>query len=413
MNIVSLIINAIRNRIMPIFIRFRLFTNPAYIFGRLTEFVRVFFTKLLNIRPKDKDDYYPVAKWLVSKRLAYAVVVILGALCLVYIFTSGSALLPGRSNNHIKTYDYNSILLKFVNDKVRIRGKSGYLAYEGDVQKAACNGSGTLMNPAGVVVYEGNFAANMYEGDGKKYYEDGTKEYEGVFHQNQFSGQGKLYRETGSLEYDGMFSQNMKDGKGILYDKGGNPIYDGEFSLNEIVYPSMLQKKSSEMAQIYPGKDRKLYVDGNESIRFCKAINVMTDEMTDPKSIDSESVVQAVFVIRNAIHIAGKKYQSFSDLESVLGAATYTGESYATLPELLAINYLNENSDMDVLNGPAQITMTDEFTEYTEVSGYEENYVVWLHSYEKDGLVYNFVSDKDDKEFLFYYILNSDLSDEK
>ncbi len=413
MNILSLIINALRNRIMPIYIRMRLFTNPSYIRGRLTEFVRIFFTKLLNIWPRDKDDYYPVARWLVSKRLAYAVVVILGVVCLIYIITSGSALIPGKANDHIKTYNYNSILLKFANDKVRIRGKSGYLAYEGDVSRSACNGIGTLMNPAGTVVYEGNFASNMYEGDGKQYYDTGMKKYEGTFHQNLYSGQGKLYRETGSLEYEGMFSQNMKDGDGILYDNGNNQIFDGKFSMDDIVYSSMLDKTSAEMAQIYPGKDRKLYVDGNESIRFCKAISVMTDELLDPSSIDTEARVQAVFVISDNIRFAGKQYKSFDDLESVLGEATYTGESYATLPELLVINYLNENSDADIINGPANITMTDEYTEYTEVAGYEDGYVVWLHSYEKDGLVYNFVSGRDDKEFCFYYILNNDLSGEK
>lgn len=411
MNLQDILLNVIRSRILPLYTRVRLILSPGYLKGRLVEFIRIFLSNVLNVKPKDKNDYYPVARWLVSKRLAYAIVIISIVICIVYIMMARSALFPGRGENHIKTYNYNSILLKFASGKVRILGKSGYLAYEGDVSEAACNGEGTLMNPKGVVVYEGNFGSNMYEGVGKQYYEDGTMEHEGEFHRNEYSGEGKHFRSNGSLEYDGSYSQNMKDGEGKLYNTGGEVVYTGEFSKDEVLYSSLIGKDSGEMATVYTG-ERKLYVNGNERIRECKDIGAMTEELLDENSIDDAAVVQAVYVMKDYIRIGKRNCRSFSDLESAFGKPTYTGASYATLGELLLINRLNEQSDVDVLNGPADITEEERFTEFTNIDGYDDSYEVWLHSYEKDGLVYNFVSLKDDTEFAFYYILKGDLSDE-
>lgn len=411
MNLREIIINSLRNRILPLVTRIQLFLSPSYLWGRAGEFIRTFLQRTLNVRPRDKDDYYPMARWLVSKRLAYAIVIFLGVGCLAYLITSKDSLVPGKGNNHIKTYDYNNILLKFAKGQVRIRGKSGYLAYEGEVSDAACNGSGKLMNPKGVVVYQGTFEASKYEGTGKMFYEDGTLHYTGAFHQNQFEGDGKLYRPSGLMEYEGTFSQNMKDGFGTLYDAAGEQVYAGEFSMDEVLYASLLGKTTEEMATTYSGK-RKLYVNGVERVRVCEDIGAMTEELFDDNSIDSNATVTAVYVLSDSIRIGGRRYEAFEELRAELGEETYIGESYATLPELLVINRLNESSDADVINGPAEITETNKFTEYTEVEGFQEDYVVWLHSYEKDGLVYNFVSSREDDEFVFYYVLNNDLSEQ-
>ena len=184
------------------------------------------------------------------------------------------------------------------------------------------------------------------------------------------------------------------------------------FSQDEVLYSALLGKTSSDMAQAYTGK-RKLYVDNVERVRVCEDIDVMTEEILSEDSIDSEATVQAVYVLNNSIRIGGKRYQAFEDLGEAFGEPTYTGESFATLPELLVINRLNDASDVDVLSGPADITETDLFKEYTQIEGHQEDYEVWLHSYEKDGLVYNFVSSKSDEEFIFYYIMTNDLGDER
>lgn len=404
MNLRNILLNVLRTKILPIFTRVQLMLNPRYLTGRINEFIRGFIQKVLDIRPRHKYDYYPVGKWLVSKRLAYAVVIIAAVISIIYIASQRYALFPSLSNSYIKTYDYNSILLKFAKGRVRIRGKSGWIAYEGEVSDAACNGSGTLWNPDGVVIYEGNFASNMYEDKGTEYYDTGILHYEGDFHENLYSGEGKLYRETGSLEYEGDFFHNLKEGNGILYARGGDEIYRGQFSQDKILYSSLLGKSSVEVAAAYSGT-RKLYNAGEERVRVMSDINAMTEEIANENSVDTSAVVSAVYVMEDNIRVGSYDYDTFEELDQVFGEATYIGESYASLPELMVINKLNEASDIQVLNGGAEITETEIYEEYTQVESYDTDYVVFLHSYEKDGLVYNFVSLPDDPGFAFYYVM--------
>ena len=129
MNIFQILIQSIKARITPILTKIKLFTKPSFILTRITEFIKTFFTKTLNVKPRNKDDYYTIGNWMVSKKLAFAVVIIVGVLSFVYIYSSWSGLFPGRKNDGIKTYDYNDVLLKFTKGNVRIRGKSGYIAY--------------------------------------------------------------------------------------------------------------------------------------------------------------------------------------------------------------------------------------------------------------------------------------------
>ncbi len=410
MNLFDILINVFKSRILPLVTRIKLLLNPRFMIARFTEIVRNLVQNVLNIRPRNKDDYYPIGGWLVSKKLAYAVVIVIGILCTIYIISQKDALFPSNSASYIKTYNYNSILLKFAKGKVRIKGKSGWIAYEGDVEDAGCNGPGTLMNPEGIVIYEGNFKSSMYEDKGTQYYENGILRYVGDFHENQYNGEGKLYRETGSILYEGEFNRGLKDGEGRLFNTGGEEIFNGQFSQDRILYSSLLGKSSTEMAITYNG-ERKLYEAGTERVRVMSDINAMTEEITNSESIDSAAIVSAVYIMDNSIRIGKHDYTTFDGVQQALGEPTYVGDSYATLPELMIINRLNEESDIQIINGPADITETGVFDEYSTVDYYDTDYVVYLHSYEKDGLVYNFVSSPDDTTFAFYYILQSNESD--
>ncbi|MBQ9632706.1 MAG: hypothetical protein IJV04_07345, partial [Lachnospiraceae bacterium] len=216
--------------------------------------------------------------------------------------------------------------------------------------------------------------------------------------------EGKLYRSSGSMEYSGEFARNMKEGEGILYNVAGDAVYKGPFSRDDIVYASMIGKTSSEMAQCYTGR-LKLYSSDEERVRLMEDINAMTEEVADSQSIDEDATVGTVYVLSDSISVGETVCTTFNDLAVAMGEPTYVGESYATLPELLAINRLNEGSDINILNGPATVTENDMYTEYTQVDDYQDDYVVYLHSYRKDGLVYNFVSGSTDSHFQFYYIL--------
>ena len=410
MNIFKILLQSIKARITPILTKIKLFTKPSFLLTRLTELIKTFFTKTLNVKPRHKDDYYTIGNWMVSKKLAFAVVIIVGVLSLVYIYTSWSGLFPGSKNDGIKTYDYNDVLLKFTKGTVRIKGKSGYLAYEGEVSNGSCNGQGTLMNPAGFVVYQGAFQNSMYEGQGNQYYQDGTLWYQGAFHENLHSGSGRLFRTNGSLEYEGEFALDMKEGQGTLYDLGHNAIFNGQFTLDDIKYSDLIGKKTTEISSAYRGK-RTLYEAEDERVRFMPDISAMTVEYLDEESIDTEATVEQVYVMKNSFNTAEGPVKTFASVSKYLGQPIYVGVSYATLPELLTINKLNAAAEGIVMNGPADIDMTSVFTEYTEVTDYDDEYEVYLHTYHKDGLLYTFVTMQGLDSFSFYYIKAEDLSD--
>ncbi len=410
MNLLRILLQAAKAKITPIITKVRLYTKPSFLLTRATELVKTFFTKTLNVKPRHKDDYYTIGNWLVSRKLAFAVVLVIGVLSVAFLINSWSGLFPGRGTDGIKTYKYNSILLKFAKGTVRIKGKSGYLAYEGDVSKGSCNGQGTLMTPEGIVVYQGNFTKSMYENMGTQFYKDGTMEYQGTFHENLHSGTGKLYRENGSLEYEGEFALDMKEGEGILYDMGHNAVFTGQFSLDDIKYSDFIGKKASEVAGSYNG-DRTIYQSDGERTRFMSDINAMTLEYFDEESIDTEASVEAVYVLKNSFPTASGRITTFNEISKVLGQPIYVGTSYASLPEILCVNKLNSATDKMVINGPADIDMTSVFTEYNEVTSYDLSYEVYLHTYHKDGLLYTFVTDPGVNTFSFYFIMAESLAD--
>ncbi|MBO6115284.1 MAG: hypothetical protein J6P57_09545 [Lachnospiraceae bacterium] len=408
MNLFRVMINAIKARFTRLVTKIRMFTRKDYLRTRVIERIRQFFQRLFSVKPRDKDDYYGVFGWLISKKLAFAIVIIVGVLSLLYAYFNFPALFPGKKSDHIKTYSYNSIMLKFAKGDVRIKGKSGYLAYEGSVSKGKCNGIGTLYNPEGNVVYQGNFKNSMYEDQGSFYYPDGTMHYTGGFHENLFSGEGTLYRENGSLEYEGSFLLGMKEGAGNLYDTGHNKIFMGTFIQDEVKYSALLGMTIQELAQAYTG-NVTLYDTGIDRVRSMSDIDALTVEQNDGNSVDENYTVNSVYVLHNYIRIGGNDYSSISDITGVMGNPTYEGASRVTLPEVLAVN---ERADIsEFFGGAIDLDMEPVYTEYVEVNAYDTEYEVYLVSYAKDGLVYNFVTRDGKDDFAFYYIVQEDMSD--
>ncbi len=409
-NIFSALLNTIKARFTPFVTRIRMFFTWSFIQARLVSRIRQFFQQVFNVRPRDKKDYYTFGRWMVSKRLCFAIVIIAGTLSLIYIYYAHARNYFQTTDHRVKTYSYNSLLLKFAKGTVRIKGKSGYIAFEGDVSGGACEGQGRLYDPNGSLVYDGNFTNSKYEDMGKRYYPDGTLYYTGNFHENMFSGEGKLYRTNGSLEYNGDFLLNMKEGEGTLYDNGHNTLFEGRFTHDEIMYSDFLGKSATEMAAAYRG-DLTMYGTDEERIRYMPEIQALTVEYGDDESVDSEYHVDSVYVLKDKFSVGQNQIETISDLSSVLGTPTYEGTGRALLSELIVINKLNESSSGQVLNGPGEIELNKVYTEYQEVESFQQDYDVYLHSYLRDGLIYTFVSEEGSDRFAFYYIIRQDLSD--
>lgn len=397
-NLFQTLITTLKSRITPLVTKIRLWTSRNYIRTRLISGIRVFFTSVFHVRPRHKKDYYEILGWLVSKRLAFAIVVVVGVLSIYYLLNVNYVMQSVQTEG-IKTYSYNSIQLRFVSGKVRINGKSGYLAYEGDVEKGTVTGFGTLYNPQGNVVYQGNFDKNMYQGTGALYFSDGTLRYSGDFTRNLFDGLGKLYRENGSLAYDGEFALGKKEGRGILYDTGGNQIYNGNFSRDELVYSDLLGKTMSEAAKAYTGA-RVLYEDDENYAVALEDISAMYLGQDNSQTLNGERTVEQVAVLKGSFPAGGAECTTIAELRRYFGPVIYEGNSEVTMLEAVAINRLTSSNR----GAAVEMDTTSVYDDYIQVNDWDNSYVVYLYSFERHGLVYTFICNDRDVGFSFYMI---------
>lgn len=404
-NLIQVLLASIKAKITPLVTKFRQITSENFIRTRVIAKIREFFVLLFDVRPKNKKDYYEVFGWLISKKLAYAIVVVIGALSMIYLVSIRSMYLPQKQTDGIKTYDYDDVMLRFAKGKVRIRGKSGYLAYEGDVEKGSVTGSGNLYGVDGTLLYQGEFAQNEYEGSGTQYYPDGTMHYKGAFSGNLYEGTGKLYRENGTLSYDGEFARGMKEGTGKLYAAGDKPVYEGSFSKDQLVYSALLGKSTAEVAQAYTGS-RVIYRNDSDFTVLMPDIQALYIGVTDEANLEEQVMVDSVYVLKDSILIGDQECTTIKDLKAAFGEIVYEGNSIVTLPEAVAINYLNTKKQ--TMNGSVELETTDEYTDVITVNRIQDDYPVYLYSFRKDGLLYTFVCKDKNDTFSFYSIMSEE-----
>lgn len=404
-NLIQVLLASIKAKITPLVTKFRQITSENFIRTRVIAKIREFFVLLFDVRPKNKKDYYEVFGWLISKKLAYAIVVVIGVLSMIYLVSIRSMYLPQKQTDGIKTYDYDDVMLRFAKGKVRIRGKSGYLAYEGDVEKGSVTGSGNLYGVDGTLLYQGEFAQNEYEGSGTQYYPDGTMHYKGAFSGNLYEGTGKLYRENGTLSYDGEFARGMKEGTGKLYAAGDKPVYEGSFSKDQLVYSALLGKSTAEVAQAYTGS-RVIYRNDSDFTVLMPDIQALYIGVTDEANLEEQVMVDSVYVLKDSILIGDQECTTIKDLKAAFGEIVYEGNSIVTLPEAVAINYLNTKKQ--TMNGSVELETTDEYTDVITVNRIQDDYPVYLYSFRKDGLLYTFVCKDKNDTFSFYSIMSEE-----
>ena len=400
-NIFQVLWATLTAKVTPILTKIKLWTSWNFIKTRVTSGIRGFFSRIFNVRPRNKKDYYEVFGWLVSKRLAFAIVVVLTTLCSLYLISMGMADGTSTSGTQIKTYSYRSLFLRFVDERVQITGEGGYLAYEGQVEKGYVTGNGKLFNRQGVLIYQGEFDKNCYEGTGTQYYDDGTMHYQGQFSNNLYEGTGRLYRSNGSLWYNGSFAQGMMEGEGILYDAGNNAVYQGNFAKNGIVYSDLIGKTTTEAAKAYSGK-RVLYEGDDSFTVWMKDIDALYVGGDSTDSLGGETVVESVYVLNSYFPVGTETLTTIDELETYFGTENYEGQSAVTLPEAVCFELLERTAtDCGVVTERV-------YDDYYLVTDYAEDTEVTLYSFEKNGLVYTFVCEDQRGSFAYYNITEAD-----
>lgn len=383
---------------MPILNKLKLLANKCFIRNKLLVRVRNFFFRLLDIRPRDERDYYPVLGWLVSRRLAVAMVVIVSVLCVGFLWSSK----PDRteSDNPYKAYKYNSLMLKFTTGKVQILGKSGYMAYVGDVEEGTVRGRGTLYGPQGNIVYDGEFDANAYNGSGK-YYENSRLRYEGTFKDNQYEGEGKLYRDNEALWYEGGFHMGCMSGEGTLYDTFQAPVYKGRFQEDQIVYQELIGKGTVEVSGMYMGT-REIFTADDVYAVYMKEIDAIYFGDDASNTLEEEFTVKGIYVLQPQVYLGGNVMEDIPQIREILGEPVYEGNTYLEPEDEIALNKACDLIGENVLYGRSGYKETPVYDDVTAVSEFDRDYQAYIYVYEDEGIVYTFFCKDKDAGFDFY-----------
>ncbi len=407
-NLFTVLFATIKSKFAALVAKIRLWTSWNFIRTRVIGKIRDFFYGVLDVRPKHKNDYFVVFGWMISKKLAYAAIIIVGVLSCWYIGATTSIFSSLTQSGGLRTYKYDSILLRLASNKVRIKAKGGYIAYEGDVSKGYVTGDGTLYSPDGVTLYNGSFEKNRYEGNGSQYFDSGVLHYSGDFHENVYQGNGILYREDGSEEYEGGFFNGMKDGQGKLYDSGGNPIFEGPFASHDIVYSSMLGKTAEDVRAMYFGK-QVLYEEspdlGSNFTVLMNDINALYYAAGDEGASDDSEKVQAVYVLSDEFRSGDQTADDISKLKQIFGEPVYEGNSIVIMPEAVAINTLNNVKR--AVNGKVKMDTTQNYSDDIIINAIDNSYNVYIYTFNRGDLVYSFVCNQKGGHFDFYEIMDS------
>lgn len=400
-NLFQVLLSSIKAKITPIWTKIKLFTNWNFLKTRVFTKIRQLFTNLFSIKPKTKNDYYTIGRWMIGKKLCLSIAIVLGLLGLYYlIFVNPPSFLISTTDG-IKTYKYNSIPLRFASGKVRIKAQSGYIAYEGDVDSGKVTGKGTLTNSEGTTVYTGDFLDNKYNGTGILYYENGQLHYKGEFKDNIFNGVGSQYRENAIIEYEGDFVNGLRDGSGILYDSTGTQVYTGHFSKNELVYQDLLGINTGDVFKSYTGS-RDVYLNDDYFVTHLKDIDAAFYGRLDSNTLSGEIPVEGIYVLKGSLNYNGKEYKNVYEAQEVFGTPEYEGNSYILLPEAVVIHLMNKQGF--TFYGEPGGEYDYAFDDVIRVNSFDDDYAIYLYTYVNSGIRYSFFCNDRSGDFYAYLI---------
>lgn len=395
------LINTVKTKIISLWTKLRYWFNVSFWQSAFMSKVRALLNKLFDVKPRHKNDYFATRNWLISRRLAFAIVLSVGilSLYLIVVVINPAGYLKDRDS--VRTYRYTSIPLRFVEGNVKIKARSGYIAYSGNVSKGYATGYGELYDKDGDLVYSGDFDKNKYNGVGTLFYTNGQTEYKGDFVDNLYEGKGVQYRTNGSKLYEGDFVAGMKEGNGQLYDGGSNQVFNGMFHCDSIVYDQFLGKKTEELGDMYTGKGI-IYTYDTEAIVMMSDIDAIYVVNQNEASIEEEAVIDQIYVMTDEFKIGQNTLRTIESVTKELGEPSFEGNSYVTFPEAVAINYLNKNEE-----GPAirvDLQSTSVYDELKTVDSYLTTAELYLYVYQTDNVTYSFFCDKKNGEFFMYSI---------
>jgi hypothetical protein len=104
----------------------------------------------------------------------------------------------------------------------------------------------------------------------------------------------------------------------------------------------------------------------------------------------------------DSLSIGQIRVNTIGALEEIYGEPLYEGNSDALLSEAVIINILNETRPM--FNGRVSMDETFLYNDVTQVTSFDDEYVLYLTSFKCGDLVYTFYSEDRNGRFAFYSI---------
>lgn len=401
-DLLSVLISTLKARVTSLWTKLRYWTSWNFIKTKILTKIRNTLTSIFEVRPRNKDDYYPLFGLLISRRLARAVVIVVGIVCLCYfLWINPVADIAQGMETGVKVYSYNSLPLRFAEGNVKIKAKSGYIAYTGNVDEGYATGQGQLYDETGGLVYKGSFEKNEYHGLGTLYYPAGQIQYEGDFQNNQFEGQGTLYRENGTKNYNGKFAAGVFEGEGVLFNSSGVEVFNGTFHNGELVYTQLLGKTASRIAEQYTGA-RLVYQTDTETAVMLDDIDAFYVMPVENTSIEDETEVSNVYVGKSEFVYGDCRASTIAELRELLGAPIFEGNSYITFAEAAGIDWLiKKGRDIAVEVG---MESNKPYEEVWNVEAYSPTTLVYLYVFQTKDATFTFISTDKDNSFFMYGI---------
>lgn len=396
----SVLLSTIKAKITPIVTKLKYWASPTFWRAQVLTKLREQLTRLFAVRPRNKHDYYGFFGWLVSRRLAHAIVIVSGLLSLAYLlFVNPVFRLAEGIGNGETVYAYNALPLRFMDGDVKIKAKSGYIAYEGAVSEGYANGNGTLYDKNGAVVYRGEFLKNKYQGEGILYYPTGQAHYQGAFADNEFQGSGKLFRENGTMIYEGGFAAGVREGTGTLYNATETPVFTGSFHSDELVYSQLLGKSSADISQMYTG-EKRIYIGETQAVQLMPDIDAYYVADTTEESIEDSVVAEQLYVCKDTFVYGDATCSTIDDVKTALGQPVFEGNSYVLFAEAVGIHTMQrQGKDISV---DVELETEQIVKEAYNVNSFRDDALVYLYVFQKEETSYTFFCSDRGSTFFMY-----------
>ena len=126
---------------------------------------------------------------------------------------------------------------------------------------------------------------------------------------------------------------------------------------------------------------------------YLSDIDAIYSVPVDNEELGDASTINEIYVLKDHINFGSSVCTSISDISQVLGSPAYQGDSYATYPELIGIYEMSKLKS--VYSGIPEMDLSQDLVDLITVDSYDTDYMVYLYSFEKDGLIYSFLTRDD------------------